>query len=132
MATSGDITEVTYSHPLGSGVFFPKANEGNSFDPGGLRNNDDSSAIAGDGSLMNQKNRVRGSFEVLIENDMNVRNDLEVLTALAESSVPAVWTVSVINGTVWAGTGFIVGDIVADVNAGTIPLKVAVGVFEKQ
>jgi hypothetical protein len=44
MAVHGDILEVTYNHPtLGSGVFYPKANEGNKFDPGGFRNNDDAS-----------------------------------------------------------------------------------------
>ena len=133
MATHGDILSVNYSHPtVGSGVFFPKANEGNSFDPGGIRNNDDSSMIAGDGSLMVQKNRVAGGFEITIENDMNTRDDMSVLTALTESSVPATWTVAVINGTVWQGTGVVVGDIVADTNAGTIPLKVAVGTFKKQ
>lgn len=132
MAVHGDITEITYSHPtLGSGTFFPKANEGNSFDPGGIRNSDDASMITGNGEMMVQKNRVRGSFEVLVENDMNIREDQLKLTALAESPVPTNWTFSVINGTVWAGAGVIVGDIVADVNAGTIPLKVA-GSFVKQ
>ena len=59
--TGGDILEVTYSHPtLGQGAFFPKANEGNTFDPGGFRNNDDVNQIDGAGELIVQKNRVRG------------------------------------------------------------------------
>lgn len=132
MAVHGDITEITYNHPtLGSGTFFPKAAEGNTFDPGGVRNSDDANGIAGDGSIIVTKNRVRGFFEVTIENDMNVRNDAKVIKELSASSQPADWTFSVINGTVWAGSGIPVGDINPDINAGTMTLKVASGGFKK-
>ena len=132
MAVHGDILEVTYNHPtLGSGVFYPKAAEGNTFDPGGIRTSDDANGIAGDGSLIVMKNRTRGFFEVLIENDMNIRNDAQVVTDLAADPVPAQYTISVINGTVWAGSGFPVGDVAPDVNAGTFTLKIASGNFKK-
>lgn len=132
MAVHGDIIEVTYNHPtIGSGVFFPKAAEGNTFDPGGIRNSDDANGIAGDGSLILTKNRVRGFFEIMIENDMNTRNDAEVIKALSADPLPAQWTISVINGTVWAGSGVPVGDINPDVNAGTMTLKIASANFKK-
>ncbi len=132
MAVHGDIQEVTFNHPtLGSGVFFPKAAEGNTFDPGGLRNSDDANSITGGGSLMIQKNRVRGFFEIMIENDMNVRNDAIVLKELSASPLPADWTVTHINGTVWAGSGVPVGDITPDMNAGTMTLKVVSKEFVK-
>lgn len=132
MAVHGDIIEVTYNHPtLGNGVFFPKANEGNTYDPGGIRNADDANMIAGNSDLILQKNRVRGFFEVLIENDQNVRNDATKVAALAADPVPANWTFTLINGTVYAGTGVPVGDINPDINAGTFTLKVAAPVFNK-
>ena len=132
MAVHGDILEVTYNHPtLGSGVFEPKAGEGNTFDPGGIRTNDDGGGITSNGDLIVTKNRVRGSFEVMIENDMNVRNDAQVIADLAANSVPAEYTVSIINGTVWAGSGFPVGDIAPDTNAGTMTLKIASGNWKK-
>jgi len=132
MAVHGDITEVTYNHPtIGSGVFYPKAAEGNTFDPGGFRTSDDANGMAGDGSLIVTKNRTRAFFEVTIENDMNIRNDVEVVKALAADSVPAEYTISIINGTVWAGSGFPVGDIAPDVNAGTMTLKITSGQFKK-
>jgi len=132
MAVHGDIIEVTYNHPtLGSGVFYPKAAEGNTFDPGGIRTSDDANGIAGDGSLIVTKNRTRAFFEVMIENDMNIRNDVQVIQSLAANSVPAEYTISIINGTVWAGSGFPVADIAPDVNAGTMTLKIAAGTFKK-
>ena len=130
--TAGDFTEITYSHPtLGSGSFFPKANEGNTLDEGGLRNNDDANQIDGGGNLIVQKNRVRGSFEIVCANDMNTRNDVSKAKALAASPVSADWTISHTNGTVWAGNGTIVGDIQTDTNAGTFTLKVASAEFKK-
>jgi hypothetical protein len=132
MASHGDITEIRFSHPtLGSGVFEPKAAEGNTFDPGGIRTNDDANGITSNGDLIVIKNRVRGHFEVMIENDMNIRNDAKIIAELAADPVPAQYTVSIINGTVWAGSGFPVADIAPDINAGTMTLKIASGNWKK-
>jgi len=132
MAVHGDITEITFNHPtIGQGVFFPKAAEGNTYDVGGFRNSDDANNIAGDGSLIVTKNRVRGFFEVTIENDMNVREDLVTLAALAASPLPSDWTFTVVNGAVWVGSGIPVGDLMPDINSGTFTLKVASGGFKK-
>jgi hypothetical protein len=132
MAAHGDLIEVTFNHPtVGSGVFYPKANEGNTFDPGGLRNNDDANMVTGAGDIMFQKNRVVGSFEIVVENDSRTRLDAEKVIELQESADNADWTVTHVNGTVWKGSGQPVGDVAVDVNAGTFTLKVVVGKWEK-
>jgi hypothetical protein len=129
MATvAGDIIEVTYNHPtLGSGVFYPKSAEDSTYDLGGYRGADDANMVDGSGATIRQLNRVRWSFEVVCASEMNVRQDLENLTALAGSDVEADWTITHINGTVYGGKGAPVGDIQANGNAGTFTLKVSGG-----
>ena len=132
MVVGGDIIEITANHPvLGARSFFPKANEGNTYDQGGFRNSDDSSNIAGNGDLIISKNQVSGMLEALIANDMNVREDADFVNQLAASPVQTTWTFQVINGAVFQGQGVPVGDIQPDINAGTFTLKLAVGRFTK-
>ena len=132
MATHGDITEITVSHPeLGDRSFFPKANEGNTYDQGGFRTNDDQSQVAGNGAPIRQMNRVLGMLQATIENDMNVREDADFINQLAANPVSGTWTFSVVNGTTWKGTGFPVGDIQPDINAGTFQLTIRSGTFRK-
>ena len=127
MATvAGDCLEIRVSHPkLGEHVFYPKANEGNTFDPGGIRTNDDASMVSGDGQGIWQKNRVLGYFEALVANDMTTRKDWMFAKKLAGSPVEGSYTISFINGTTWGVNGMPVGDIAPDTNAGTFTLKVA-------
>lgn len=127
MATvGGDILEVRVSHPtLGDHVFYPKANEGNTFDPGGIRSDDDASRISGDGQPIWQMNRVRGSFEMVVADDMNEREDSLFAKELHGSPVDGTWTISLINGTIWGMVGRPVGDLNVDTNASTFTLKVA-------
>lgn len=128
----GDITEIRYNNSeVGSGVFYPVSGQAGTLDPGGLRNTDDAAAMSGDGQLVITKNRVRGSLEIVCANDMNIRNDIEVYKALHQSTVITDWTISINNGTIWGGSGVPVGDLAADVNAATFPLKVAAGEFKK-
>lgn len=133
-AVGGDILEVTYAHvTLGSGTFFPKSGEDSTFDLGGFRGTDDANMVDGGGRTIRQLNRVRWSFEVLIAWDAVTDEDLEKLTALAESPVEADWTVSLINGAIYAGKGSPVGDIQANGNSPSMTLKVAGGgKMEKQ
>jgi len=131
-ASGGDVLEVKFSHPtIGQGSFFAVANQGNTFDPGGIRTADDAAMIDSSGEPVWQMNRVRGHFEILISNDMDVREDVQKVVQLASSGDQADWTVSLINGTVWSGKGKPVGDIAPDINASTLTLKVASGGFKK-
>lgn len=133
MSVTGDITEVTFNHPtLGSGIFLPKAGEDSNYDLGGFRSADDANMIDGAGAMIDQMNRTRPFFECVLSGDMNTREDLEKLTALASSPVKADWTFTHINGTVYGGKGKPVGDVTLNGNTGQINLKVAgEGSFKK-
>lgn len=132
MATGGDILEVTYNHPtLGSGVFYPKSGEDNTFDPGGIRTTSDANMIDGSGNPIYQQNRVRGFFEIVIANDFNTQDTAKVLADLAADPVPAEWAFSSINGTTYSGSGKVVGDIQPNLNQATMTLRVEGGVFRK-
>ena len=132
MSVHGDITEVTYNHPtLGSGRFLPAAAQGNTYDVGGIRTADDANGITGSGTMIAKKNRVRGHFEIVVEDDQNDAEDAQNAAALAASNEPATWTITIINGTVWQGIGFPVGDIQPNIDDGTFTLKVSAAKFEK-
>jgi len=132
MAEHGDIIDITFTNPdLGSGRFSPIAANSNSYDVGGFRNSDDANMITGNGDLVVKKNRVRAHFECLVEDDMNVAEDAVKAAAIAASSKSTEWTFSLVNGTVWRGSGIIVGDIQPDTDAGTFTLKVAAKIFKK-
>lgn len=122
----GDIVEITFNHPtVGSGVLYPKSNEDSTLNPGGFVNNDDENGIDGSGTAIFQKSRVRSGFEVTLAHEMNLREDLEKVVAIAQSNEEADWTVTHVNGTIYAGKGLPVGAIASNMNAATFPLKVA-------
>jgi len=127
MATvGGDFTEVRVAHPtLGDHVFFPKSNEGNTLDRGGFRTSDDQNMISGDGEVIWQINQVRGSLEIVLACDVNIREDEDFLSQLASDTVPAKWTFTHKNGSVWSTNGKPVGDLQVDTNAATISCKIA-------
>lgn len=130
MTVGGDILEVTYNHPtLGSGTLFPKSSEDNMYDLGGFRSKDEASGIDGGGSPIDVMNQVRGFFEAVVANDMNTNKELEAVSALAASPVPATWTFSVVNGKSYTGSGKPVGDLSGNINQGTFKLKVSGGTF---
>lgn len=133
MAAGGDITEITWNHPtLGSGVILPKGSEDSTYDPGGIRSNDDAASIDGGGNSIDQMNRVRWSFEVAIAWEFLTGDTLADMAALAASPVPADWTFTNINGVVYRGKGKPVGDLQGNGNAATMPLKVSGGgLFQK-
>lgn len=132
-AVGGDILEVAFNHPtLGSGTLFPKAGEDSTFDPGGFRTDDAADGIDGSGQMMKKLNRKRWSFEVLISWDNNTRQELEKLNALSGSPVDATWTISMVSGSVYKGTGSVVGDVQGNGNAATLPLKVSGGGYLKK
>lgn len=128
MPVGGDIIEITYNHPtLGSGTLFPKAAEDSTFDLGGFRSNDDANMVDGAGNAIDQMNRVRWSVESTIAWDMNTALTLEKLVALSSSPVPASWTFSHVNGSVYGGKGKPVGDLQGNGNAATFTLKLSGG-----
>jgi hypothetical protein len=127
-ATGGDIIEVTYNHPtLGGGTLFAKAGEDNTFDLGGIRSSDDVNMVDGAGQMIDQMNRARWNVEILIVNDMNTREDVEKVVALASDPATSDWTFSHINGAVYTGNGKPVGDLQLNVNQTTFKLKVGGG-----
>lgn len=124
----GDIVEIGFAHPtLGAGIIFPKAAEDSSIELGGIRSSDDANMISGSGEMIDQMHRFRWSFECVVAWDMNIAKNLQVLVALASDPVPATWTFTHINGTVFGGTGKPVGDLKGNGNAATFTLKVAGG-----
>lgn len=133
MPTGGDITEITVTHSeLGSHSFFPKAAEDNNLDLGGVYTTDDENMIDGSGEVIWVQNRGRGSLEVVVSNDMNVRKDLEFAKKLAAHPLPGQWSIAIINGTVYGCTGKPVGKLPTNVNQSTFTLKLAAGEFKEQ
>lgn len=129
----GDVTEITFNHPtLGNGIIFPKSSEDSTYDLGGFRSNDDANAVDGGGNMMDEMSRVRWSLEATVAWDMNVRKDLETITAMAGSPVPAVWTWTNINGINYKATGKPVGDMQGNGKAATFSLKISGGGIAKQ
>lgn len=126
-AIGGDIKEIQVNHPvLGNFTFDPKANEDGTFDPGGVRTNDDASQVTGNGKRIKQMNNVGWSIECTVAWDNNP-DTLGILKQLAGHPVDGDWTITRIDGTVWGANGNPVGDIQGSSNAGTITLKVAGG-----
>jgi hypothetical protein len=127
MPTGGDIIEITYNHPtLGSGVFLPKAGEDSTYDLGGIRSSDDAQMIDGGGRIMDQLSRARWSFEVVIS--AGVGDDTqEKIVALAGSPETCDWTITNINGRVYAGNGKPVGDLTLNGNTSQMTLKLSGG-----
>lgn len=124
--TGGDVKEITWNHPtLGSGIFSPKSGEDSTFDPGGYSSDDDDNGIDGSGEMIDKMNLRRWSAEVVAAWDMNNREDLTKAKALAASPVMASYTITHVNGTVWAGRGKPVGDLKGNGNNATFPLKLA-------
>lgn len=125
--TGGDIVEITYEHPvIGSGTIYCKANEDGTIDPGGYRSNDDANQITGDGKMIDQMNRVRGSFEAPpIAWDMTDVDELQKLADMAKSPVLANWTINHISGKIWGGKGKPVGDLTGATNTAQVTLKLA-------
>jgi hypothetical protein len=127
-AVGGDILEVAFNHPtIGSGTIFPKANEDSTLDLGGFRSDDGEDGIDGSGNMIDKMTRKRWGAEMVAAWDNNVRQELEKMVALAESAVPAVFTISHVSGAVYKGTGKPVGDLKGAALNATFPLKLAGG-----
>jgi hypothetical protein len=130
MATGGDILEITYNNPnLGSGVFYPQAGTDSSLNTGGVMNTDDMAMIDGSGAPIRQMTNTRWKFNFTSSWDMNSTDEVSLLKALAADTHPdgTQWTVSIINGTTWAATGFPVGDIEGNTKDATVAVVISGG-----
>ena len=121
----GDILEIVCQHTLGEFRFQAKSNESFTLDPGGVRTNDDANQTTGAGEIILQKNRMRWSIEGPIAVDFNSGNELDNLRQLAAHPELGVWTMTLISGTVYKGTGTVVGDLQVDTNTAQMTLKLA-------
>jgi hypothetical protein len=126
MAVGGDIIELSYNHPtVGSGILLPKANESSTFDKGGFRSDDDANGIDGGGNAIRKMNRVRWSAEMLVSHDSNVKKEYDKVVSMSQSPLPATWTITHVNGSIYSGEGFPVGDLKFNGNDATFSIKVA-------
>jgi len=132
MATGGDILEVSVNHPdLGSKIFFAKASEGNTFEPGGFRTEDDEDSVDSGGNMIQKINRKLGFFEIVLSNDLNEREDFDFISQLHQSSKLGDWTVSIINGVTFGGQGKPVGTVTPNINDATMSVKISGPGFKK-
>lgn len=123
----GDIKEISVKNAnVGSAVLYPKANEDNMMDLGGLRNADEANSITSLGEMIISKTYTRGSIEVTVANDQNTRKELVKIVKMASDTGLCTFTVSIINGTIWQGIGQFVGDLSANINKATFKVKIAV------
>lgn len=126
MAVGGDIIELSYNHPtVGSGSLLPKANESSTFDKGGFRSDDDTNGIDGGGTAIRKMNRARWSVETLIAHDSNIKKEYDKVVAMAQSPLPATWVITHVNGSIYSGEGFPVGDLKFNGNDATFSLKIS-------
>tara|TARA_R110001599_G_scaffold318295_2_gene527891 strand:- start:198 stop:599 length:402 start_codon:yes stop_codon:yes gene_type:complete len=124
-AIGGDIKEISFSNAsAGSGTVYCKSAEGSTFDLGGFRNE---ITTDGSGQGIRKMNNVPWKMEVTASWDMNTREDLERLDAIANSLDDTTWDITHSNGAIYSGVGTITGDLAGDGNEATISLTVMGG-----
>ncbi|MES2287266.1 MAG: hypothetical protein V4547_16360 [Bacteroidota bacterium] len=124
---AGDVASIVCNHPtLGDLRFEPKANESFNIDRGGIRTNDDANMITSQGKPIYQLNRVRWSVEGPIAVDFEEETDNDV-KKLSASPQEGTWTITMLTGVVYKGTGKPVGDIQPDTNTAQMTLKLSGG-----
>lgn len=109
----------------GTFKFSPKANEAFTLNKGGLRNNDDSNGVTGNGQAIYQMNRNRWSFDGPVAVDFLSDNEMGGLDKLAASFKETTWTIALIGGQIYKGTGKPVGEMPIDSNTAQCTLKVS-------
>lgn len=127
--SGGDITEVTYSNPVvPTGRIFAISGEDSDFDLGGFRN-DDGGAVDGAGRFIIQKNRKPWMFNCTFSNDMGGANEFEAMNALQASNAETTFTISLVNGVSYRGSGAVVGELKLNGNKSTFELNIMGGGF---
>lgn len=124
----GDVLELVAQNPdAGTFRFSPKANESFTLNKGGFRTNDDSNGVTGSGQAIFQVNRFRWSFEGPVAVDFLSGNGFDDIDVLAESMKLTTWTISLVSGQIYKGTGKIVGEVPVDSNTAQATIKVQGG-----
>lgn len=121
----GDILEIVCQHTLGEFRYSPKSNEDFTIDEGGIRVNDDTNQITGNGQAIYQKNRVRPMIEGPIAIDLATGYEQNSLSRMAEHPDEGTWTISHISGVTWKMKGVPVGDLQPSTNTSQMTLKVS-------
>ena len=127
MITGGDLKEVTWKNAdVGTGRYRSKAGEDHSLDPGGFETADDKGNVDSGGNFMNIKVTKPWSYEGTITWDKNVssRREIQTYQSLSNSFLPTTWTFGCIDGTVFAGSGSVVGEVKGNAAKGTFSFKV--------
>lgn len=123
----GDVEQITCNHPdLGDFRFECKSNESFEIDRGGIRTADDANGVSSSGKAVYTQNRVRWSCEGPIVIDFEEETDDKV-KKLASSAKEGTWTIQMLTGVVYKGTGKPVGDIKPDTNTAQMTLKISGG-----
>ena len=120
-----DVLDVTYNNPVvGNGTLFCKAGEGSKIDLGGLRTEEDTNGVSGNGKPIFKKVMKRSNFELPpVAWDKTDKDELAKLSQLAASGVGSTWTVSFVDGSIYQmQEGYPVGDIAGEGSEGTIEL----------
>lgn len=121
----GDILTLSYKNATVGlqGDFKVKANEGNTYDPGGVRVNDDATQVTSAGEPVWQQNMKLGMISATIINDMQ-SDTANICKQLAGAQSDTTWTWTMINIKTYTGVGMIVGDIVPNINDSTLAIKI--------
>jgi hypothetical protein len=121
----GDVLEIACTDPtLGSFRFSVKATEAFNLDVGGIRTSDDKAGITGSGQGIYTMNRQRWEFDGQVAVDFVSDNEMGGTDALSSSTNEQTWTISHISGYIGKGLGKIVGELKADTDKATLPLKI--------
>lgn len=123
MVSGGDILEISWSNPNGTGFFFPVAGEDSTYDLGGFRS-DDTGAIDGAGRYINQLNQKPWMFSVTASNDMTADvPEFEAANNIASFAGDTTFAFTCVNGITYTGVGTVVGDIQLNGNKSTFTFK---------
>ena len=126
MAAVGSyIREMKISHPtVGDKVFFAHANESATLDEGTIITEANQDGVTGNGSAIRAKKvqrwKIEGTFSINMDFD---EDEIQYLKRLNASNIDGTFTITLGNGAVYSGSGFMVGNHQYDIQAGTASLS---------
>ncbi|MBX2906181.1 MAG: hypothetical protein KF744_09095 [Taibaiella sp.] len=131
MPSGGDVREITWNNPvLGSGRLLFKSGCSSQYNLGGYRSEDADDGVDSGGNMIDTMTNTRWSFETdnvawsMLESN---RMELEAMVACAGVVETTDFTITSINGVVYAGNGKPVGNPIGDGKSSTFSIKLAGG-----